>query len=108
MQTENLQELIKTDATESMFSDVEDIPITWEEDKEDDFSPVPSGSRSPEPKSDRERVYSAPGQSVEPEMSPRESTTEDDLIAYTKFLHARMAISTAQCYWLWEIYPVLL
>jgi hypothetical protein len=39
-------------------------------------------------------------QPVEAEMIPRESISEEDLIAYTKFLHTRLAISTVQCYWL--------
>ena len=33
-------------------------------------------------------------------MLPQESSTEEELIAYPRFLHTRLAMSTVQCYWL--------
>jgi hypothetical protein len=97
METENLQGMIKADANESMFSDVERISLNQGSHGKDTFPTGVSNNQSPEPKNDHERLESFVPQSPEAEMIPQEPATEDDLIAYTKFLHTRLAISTVQC-----------
>jgi hypothetical protein len=92
--------LIKVDAKKSIFRGTEDISSNRDEDRKNNFSIFPFDSPSFKHGSDLEKVDSLIPQYTEPEMIPRESTSEDDLIAYTKFLHTRLAISTVQCYWL--------
>jgi hypothetical protein len=65
----------------------------------DDFPAVVSDTQSPEHKNDHEGLEVIVPLPPEPEMIPQESATEEELIAYTKFLHTRLAISTVQCYW---------
>ena len=99
MHTENLQEMIKTGVKESILINAEHISLNRDGDENKDMLPIPPNSQSPEPKNDHERLESFVPQSPEAEMIPQESATEDDLIAYTKFLHTRLAISMVQCYW---------
>ena len=79
MNTDNLQEMIKADDRESIFSDDKSFLPSQDEEENIGSSLIP--------------------QSPEPELIPQESATEEELIAYTKFLHTRLAISTVQCYW---------
>lgn len=99
MHTDNLQEMIRTDANERMFSDVEDTSRNQGRHGKDDSSTLVFESQLPRPKNDHEKIDFFVPQSPEAEMIPQESATEEELIAYTKFLHTRLAISTVQCYW---------
>lgn len=99
MHTDNLQEMIKADANESMFSNAEGISLNQGVHGKDDFPGGVSESQSPKPKNDPEQTDFLVPHSPEAEMIPQESATEEELIAYTKFLHTRLAISTVQCYW---------
>lgn len=100
MKADNLQEMIKTDDRDTIFSDAKSLFTNWDEEKNDDFSFVPFDNSVSKYENNLNRIGSPTQPSAETELIPQESVTEDDLIAYTKFLHARMAISTVQCYWL--------
>jgi hypothetical protein len=100
MQTENLQELIKEDADQVIFSNVEDKPLTWEDSEKDHIISIPSDIDSSNSNSDHEQDSSLIPFPAEAEMIPEESQTEEELIAYTKLLHTRLAMSTVQSYWL--------
>jgi hypothetical protein len=99
MNTNNLQEMIKADDRESMFSDVKHLSSDRDQDRNNGLRPIPFDSPSLRAKNNHDQTTSLIPQSTEPDMLPQESATEDDLIAYTKFLHTRLAISTVQCYW---------
>ena len=100
MLTENLQEIIKADAKEDTFKELTPTSLAWDAEKEDDFLTVLPDSHSPIERNGHHQTSSIILATAETELIPQESATEDDLVAYTKFLHARMAISTVQCYWL--------
>jgi hypothetical protein len=100
MKTHNLQEMIKADDGGLIFNDAKNPFIDHHEEGDNGFSLPPFDVPASNPGADLERIESPIQPSPETELIPQESTTEADLIAYTKFLHARAAISTVQCYWL--------